>query len=196
MRTDVLNKLSIQNKGFIIVTYPAALIEKVISVENLKINTLELNVGENISIDFIKEFLIEYQFQRVDFVYEPGQYSIRGSIVDIYSFSNDFPYRVDFFGDEVETIRTFDITNQLSKAKFDKISIIPDVQTKYAENRINFFDFIDKKTVIWANDVRYLIERLNLLYEKSNDVEIEENGEQKIFHLIKGDDRIKQQNIF
>jgi len=199
MRTDVLNKISQESAKFIVLTYPAALAEKVISKKNLEDNTLQLKVGENISIDFIKEVLDEYQFQRVDFVFEPGQFSIRGSIVDIFSFSNDFPFRIDFFGDEVDSIRTFDISTQLSKAKYDKISIIPDVQTKYSENRINFFDFINTKTVIWASDVRYLIDRINLIYEKSKDIEIEENGIEQIFQLIEGDEilkKIKEFSIF
>lgn len=196
MRTDVLNKLSNKNKKKIIVTYPAALTEKVISLEQLIDNTLQLNVGENISIDFIKEIMVEYEFQRVDFVYEPGQYSIRGSIVDIFSFSNDYPYRIDFFGDEVDSIRTFDITTQLSKAKFDKISIIPDVQTKLNENRINFLDFIDKTTVIWLSDLKYIIERIDLIYDKSENIIIDDEGIEKTFHLISGKEFLDRLNEF
>jgi len=97
-----------------VVTYPEAIAEKVINRNDLDKNTLEITENTALSIDFINEFLIEYDFERVDFVYEPGQFAIRGGIVDIFSFSNDLPYRIEFFGDDIESIRTFDIESQLS----------------------------------------------------------------------------------
>ncbi|WP_051539153.1 hypothetical protein [Prolixibacter bellariivorans] len=124
LRTDVLNHLVEAEERFIVVSYPEAVMEKVISGKGLEKNTLTVRVGEKLSISFVNEVLFEYGFERVDFVYEPGQYSIRGSIIDIFSFAHEDPYRIDFFGDEVETIRTFDIENQISKDALNKISII------------------------------------------------------------------------
>jgi len=188
LRTEVLNKISNSTDNYIIVTYPAALVEKVISQTNLVTNTLQLGVGENVSIEFIKEMLHEYNFVRVDFVFEPGQYSIRGSIIDIFSFSYDYPYRIDFFGDEVDSIRTFNITTQLSISKFDKISIIPDVQTIKTGESINFLDFIPKTTILWLLETQYLIERVDMLYEQSDKLVIEENGIEKTFNMVSGKD--------
>jgi transcription-repair coupling factor (superfamily II helicase) len=113
-------------------------VETVISQINLEQNTLQVAVGDKISIGFINEFLYEYGFERVDFVYEPGQFSVRGSIVDVFSYANDDPYRLDFFGDEVESIRSFDIDNQISKETFKKINIVPNIQGETMEgNRIS-----------------------------------------------------------
>ena len=112
LRTEVLNKLKDGNP-LLVVTYPEALVEKVISGEGLAANTFQVSKGDKLSLEFVAEVLFEYGFERVDFVYEPGQYSIRGGIVDIYSFSNEDPYRIDFFGDEVDSIRSFNIDNQI-----------------------------------------------------------------------------------
>ncbi|NOR74950.1 MAG: transcription-repair coupling factor, partial [Draconibacterium sp.] len=114
-RTEVLNKVSLNKKQYIIILHPEAIVETVISQLGLETNTLQVKKGDKISTEFINEFLYEYGFERVDFVYEPGQFSIRGSIVDIFSFSHEDPYRLDFFGDEIETIRSFNIDNQISK---------------------------------------------------------------------------------
>ena len=165
-RTEVFNKITSSTRKITIVTYTEALIEKVITKDELDENTLQLSVGEELSIDFISEMLVEYNFQLVDFVYEPGQYSVRGSIVDIFSFSNDNPFRIDFFGDEVESIRTFDIVSQLSKAKFENIAIIPDIQNKNAsEKRISLFKFLPKGTIIWTKNAKYTKNKLNSIYE-------------------------------
>ncbi len=167
LRTEVLNKINTK-KNTTVVSYTEAVAEKVITKNKLETNTLEISKGEEIPVDFIVEVLIEYGFERVDFVYEPGQYAVRGSIVDIFSFSNDFPYRVDFFDDEIESIRTFEIVSQLSKAKFDKISIIPDIQSdEITENKISFFEFIPQETIIWASDIKYTIQKTELGFEKS-----------------------------
>ena len=114
LRTEVLNHLASGKRKGIIVTYPESVMEKVVSKKNLKKNTLQLNKGDKISLEFLEEVLHEYNFTRTDFVYEPGQYSIRGSIADIFSYSADLPYRIDFFGEEVESIRSFNTDDQLS----------------------------------------------------------------------------------
>ncbi|MCG8760866.1 transcription-repair coupling factor, partial [Tenacibaculum finnmarkense] len=124
LRSEVLNRINSRRKPAIIVTYPTALFEKVVTKKELDKNTLKIKVGENLSPDFVNEVLFEYQFNRVDFVTEPGDFSVRGGIIDVFSFSNDEPYRMEFFGDEVESIRTFDVETQLSKEKQQKVSIM------------------------------------------------------------------------
>ncbi|MFY7956504.1 MAG: transcription-repair coupling factor, partial [Flavobacterium macrobrachii] len=114
LRSEVLNRINSRKKPSIIVTYPEALFEKVVTKKELDKNTLKVAVGDNISIDFINEVLFEYEFKRVDFITEPGEFSVRGGIVDVFSFSNDNPYRIEFFGNEVDSIRTFDVESQLS----------------------------------------------------------------------------------
>lgn len=153
----------------IVVTYPEAIAEKVINREDLEKNTLEITQGIKLSIDFINEFLYEYDFERVDFVYEPGQFAIRGGIVDIFSFSNDLPYRVEFFGDEIETIRTFDIESQLSVDKFQKVTIVPNVQAKFlASNHISLLEYIAADSVLWIKDVQFTLDIVQDGYKKAS----------------------------
>ncbi|GHT39116.1 transcription-repair-coupling factor [Bacteroidia bacterium] len=124
LRTEVLSRLNEAHKPCIIVTCPEALAEKVVSGSALKGKTLAVQVGEKIDSLFVSEVLESYGFERVDYVYEPGQYAVRGSIIDVFSFSNEYPYRIDFFGNEVESIRSFDVETQLSREKLEAISII------------------------------------------------------------------------
>jgi len=192
-RTDVFNKIASSSRKITIVTYTEALAEKVITESELTENTLQVGVGDKLSIEFINEVLIEYNFRLVDFVFEPGQYSIRGSIVDIFSFSNDNPFRIDFFGNEIESIRTFDIVSQLSKAKFERIAIIPDIQNKNkGKERISIFKFLPKGSIIWTKNAKYTHEKLNSIYEnvaEKKEVFSENEEEQSIIkldHLING----------
>ena len=122
LRIETLNKINRQKQS-IIISYPEAIFEKVISQEQLKNNSLDIQTNDSISIDFLNDCLQEYHFEMVDFVIEPGQYSIRGGIVDIFSFSNELPYRIEFFDEEVESIRTFDINSQRSKEKQKKLAL-------------------------------------------------------------------------
>jgi transcription-repair coupling factor (superfamily II helicase) len=164
-RTEVLNKLSFNETPCFVVTYPEAIMEKVISGSGLAKNTLQIQKGEKLSISFINEVLYEYGFERVEFVYEPGQYSLRGSIIDIFSFSNEDPYRIDFFGSEVDSIRTFDVESQISKETLTKISIIPDIQGGLKdEKRVSFFEFLDKKTVIAGGSFKYTLGQIKQLH--------------------------------
>lgn len=169
-RTDVLNLLpalaSEPKTAAIIVTYPDALFEKIVSVDLLKSNSLRIVKGEKISPDFINDVLNEYGFERVEFVYEPGQYSIRGSIVDIFSYSSAHPYRLDFFGNEVETIRTFDVEDQLSKELLQSISIIPNLQQTKAndENKLLLTEVLPSNTTIWIKNPEVAIARINELH--------------------------------
>jgi transcription-repair coupling factor (superfamily II helicase) len=166
-RTELLNHLNNfkEENTFIIVSYPESLSEKVVSKNKLIQNTLHLNAGEKISISFLKEALKEYSFERVDFVYEPGQYSIRGSIVDVFSYADEYPYRIDFFGDEVESIRTFNIETQLSISRLDSVNIVPDMQ-KFGspESKASLFDYLPGKAVVWFENLNYSLERVQALH--------------------------------
>ena len=125
LRAEVLNRINSQKMPAIIVTYPDALFEKVVTRKELERNTLKIAVGDNLSIDFVNEVLFEYQFKRVDFVTEPGEFSVRGGIVDVFSFSHDEPYRIEFFGDEIDSLRTFDVETQLSTEQIKKDKYYP-----------------------------------------------------------------------
>lgn len=152
-----------------VVTYPEAVAEKVINRQDLEKNTLTITQNTKLSIDFINEFLYEYDFERVDFVYEPGQFAIRGGIVDIFSFSNDLPYRIEFLGDEIESIRTFDIESQLSVGKIHTVTIVPNVQAKFlANNHISLLEYIDRNSVIWIKDVQFTLDILREGYKKAS----------------------------
>ncbi len=168
LRSEVLNRINSRRKPAVIVTYPTALFEKVVTKKELDKNTLKIKVGENVSPDFVNEVLFEYQFNRVDFVTEPGDFSVRGGIIDVFSFSNDEPYRMEFFGDEVESIRTFDVETQLSKEKHQKISIMPNVENKgLQENRESFLKYISAKTAIFVKDITTIITNLDTFFKKA-----------------------------
>ena len=148
-RAEVLNLLSKSNFKGVIVTYPQALSEKVTLKQQLHQNTLQIRKGEKLSIDFISEFLSAYHFESVDFVFEPGQFSIRGGIIDIYSFANEFPYRIELFGNEVEAIRTFDPSSQLSNAIFEFVTIIPNINSSvFIENKALLLNYFDPATAL------------------------------------------------
>ena len=168
-RAEVLNELNHHSEyGKIVVSYPEALAEKVINRAVLEKNTLEISLNAKLGIDFINEFLIDYDFNRTDFVYEPGQFSIRGGIVDIFSFSHDLPYRIEFFGDIVESIRTFEIESQLSVEDVKTLTIIPNVQSKYlTENNISILDYIEKDTQLWFKDVEFTLDIVKNGYKKA-----------------------------
>ncbi|MGY4383361.1 transcription-repair coupling factor (superfamily II helicase) [Pedobacter sp. UYP24] len=168
-RAEVLNELNHHSEfGKIVVSYPEAIAEKVIDRTVLEKNTLEIRLNMKLSIDFINEFLIDYDFNRTDFVYEPGQFSIRGGIVDIFSFSHDLPYRVEFFGDIVESIRTFEIESQLSVEDVKTLVVIPNVQSKYlTENNISILDYIDNDTQLWFKDVEFTLDIVKTGYKKA-----------------------------
>lgn len=171
-RAEVLNELKHSAEyGKLIVTYPEALAEKVMDKAALEEYTLELKSGERCSIETINDFLTEYEFERVDFVYEAGQFSIRGGIVDIYSFSNELPYRIEFFGDHVESIRTFDIENQLSVETVKELSIIPNIQSqKLANHQASLLQYLDNGTSIWFKDVQFTFDIFDQGKEKGGEI--------------------------
>ena len=170
LRAEVLNRINSQKKPAIIVSYPDALFEKVVTRKELERNTLKIGVNDNFSIDFLNEVLFEYQFKRVDFVTEPGEFSVRGGIVDVFSFSHDEPYRIEFFGDEIESIRTFDVETQLSTEQVKKIGVIPNVENKFLdEKRASFLKYIASKTVIFSNNTEFLFSRIDSFFIKAEE---------------------------
>ncbi|WP_408733685.1 transcription-repair coupling factor [Flavobacterium nakdongensis] len=170
LRAEVLNRINSRKKPAIIVSYAEAIFEKVVTRKELERNTLKVNINDKLSIDFINETLFEYSFKRVDFVTEPGEFSVRGGIIDVFSFSNDVPYRIEFFGDEVDSIRTFDVETQLSKEKVSKITIIPNVENKLLEEkRESFLDYINEKTVLILQNTGFIGQQLNRLFEKATE---------------------------
>ena len=170
LRAEVLNRINSRKKPAIIVTYPDALFEKVVTRKELERNTLKIAVADNLSIDFVNEVLFEYQFKRVDFVTEPGEFSVRGGIVDVFSFSHDEPYRIEFFGDEVDSIRTFDVETQLSLEQIKKISIIPNVENKFLdEQRESFLKYSKQKTVVFFKNADLFFSRIDDFYSKAED---------------------------
>lgn len=170
LRSEVLNRINSRKKPAIIITYPTALFEKVVTKKELEKNTLKVTVGENLSLDFANEMLFEYKFKRVDFVTEPGDFSVRGGIIDVFSFSNDEPYRIEFFGDEIDSIRTFDVATQLSKEKLTKIAIIPNIENKtLQESRESFLKYIPVKTAVFLKNKELLTGRLDVFYTKAEE---------------------------
>ncbi|MGJ8743863.1 transcription-repair coupling factor [Polaribacter sp.] len=170
LRSEVLNRINSRKKPAVIVTYPTALFEKVVTKKELEKNTLKVAVGESLSLDFVNEVLFEYKFKRVDFITEPGDFSVRGGIIDVFSFSNDEPYRIEFFGDEIDSIRTFDVETQLSKEKLKKVSIMPNVENKtLQENRESFLKYISSKTVVFAKNIDLISGKLDKFYAKSEE---------------------------
>ena len=170
MRAEVLNRMSSQKKPALIVTYPEALFEKVLSRKELEKSTFKVAVGETLNLDFFNEVLFDYQFQRVDFVTQPGEFSVRGGIVDVFSFSNDEPYRIEFFGDEVDSIRTFDIESQLSIKPIKKLQIIPNIEHKLLnETRQGFLEYSGSKTVVFAKNIPAFLAATDTLQEKATE---------------------------
>ena len=181
LRSEVLNRINSRKKPALIVTYPEALFEKVVTRKELDRNTLKISVNDSLSIDFVNEVLFEYHFKRTDFVTEPGEFSVRGGILDVFSFSNDVPYRIEFFGDEVDSIRTFDVETQLSIEPLKKISIIPNVDASaLISSRLSFLDYISSKTVVFLKNQELLSSSIDKLFKKATEAFSETEGEVKI----------------
>ena len=170
LRSEVLNRINSRKKPAVIVTYPTALFEKVVTKKELEKNTLKVTVGESLSLDFVNEILFEYKFKRVDFVTEPGDFSVRGGIIDVFSFSNDEPYRIEFFGNDIDSIRSFDVETQLSKELLKKVSIIPNIENKtLQENRESFLKYLSSKTIIFAKNTHLISGKLDKFFAKAEE---------------------------
>ena len=169
-RTEALEKIN-NSKNIWIVTYPKALFEKVPTKIKLSSTTFKIEKGKDYAIEFITELLLEYGFEPVDFVYEPGQFAVRGGIVDVFSYVNDLPFRMEFFGDEIETIRTFDPSSQLSVKTHDFFTIVPDIQNKLtkAENG-TFLEFLGTSATLWISSFKLMLDRLDKEYQKATKI--------------------------
>jgi len=206
LRTEVLNQLTslINEKkemaaGLSIVSYPEALVEKVMLHNSIKRYTLQLLRGQRISIESVYNVVEEYKYNQADFVYEPGQFAIRGGIVDIFSYSNDLPYRLDFFGDEIESIRTFDVETQISKEHLEEIFILPNLQDiSIEEIRESFLKFIPGSSKIWISDIEFTVNKIDELFKntvfslETEEIKTREKG--KI--LINGEDFLEKLKNF
>ena len=169
-RTEALKKLSGQDNCWII-TYPEALFEKVLTKKKLVSNTMKIEVGKTYSIDFINELLLDYYFDRVNYVYEPGQFSIRGGIVDVFSYASDTPYRIEFFGNEVESIRTFNAADQLSISSHQFFSIVPNIQGKMIlDGMDSFFQYLNGDITIWIDSVERAKQTLKNEFDKAHKI--------------------------
>src|SRR5690606_9303586 len=166
LRTEVLNTLNTARKPRIVVTYAEGIFEKVVTKKSLSKNTMKVAVDSALDIDFLNELLFSYEFHRVDFVSEPGELSIRGGIVDIYSYSDEKPYRISLFGNEVESSRTFDVETQLSIEKVKEFTIVPNLENKLlSENRESFFDYISPSTIVLTRNISLIQSSIHRNFE-------------------------------
>lgn len=166
LRTEVLSRLSEQNSSpLFIVTYPEAMAEKVVSKHELADNTLKIAVGASVDICLLEKKLLELGFSRTDYVYEPGQFAVRGSIVDIYSFASEYPYRIDFFGDDVDSIRTFDVQSQLSQVRVETMTVVPEMDGVDVEY-ISFTDFLPENCVVVAKNIGFVCDKVAQIYDE------------------------------
>ena len=162
LRSEVLDRLTHSSKARVVVTYPQALFEKVVSQSTLKKNTLEVVRGSNLSPDFVNEVLFDYRFERVDFVAQPGEFSVRGGIIDVFSFANQHPYRIEFFDDEVESLRSFDVATQLSIATHEKIKLLPNTSEGFKRaTRKSLMEIMGQKGVIALQELDSITARLH-----------------------------------
>ena len=162
-RTAALNALrNFGGKGYLVLcTYPEALAERVADAETLQQGLIRVRVGDRLSIEVLEQALIDAAFVRVDFVYEPGQYSVRGGIVDVFSYSESKPYRIDFFGDEVDSVRRFEISSQLSSEKLSEVAIIPDLNAVAAASRVSLARFVGPEGAFWFYDPDFVGRKIN-----------------------------------
>ncbi|MES2372442.1 MAG: transcription-repair coupling factor [Bacteroidota bacterium] len=162
LRTEALTKLSIGGNRKIIVTYPEALFEKVVLPKTLSSNIISIKANDTINPDSLMDLFVMYGFERTDFVYEPGQFALRGGILDIYSFGNEKPYRVELFGNEVDSIRIFDPETQLSERKLLQVNIIPNVETQFESGeKVSLLEFLADNTIVWLKDWDVIKEKID-----------------------------------
>ena len=161
LRTEVLTRLTSVRY---VVTYPEALAELVVSKKNLDSRTLSLEKDQTIAVSDIEKTLREFGFHEVDYVYEPGQFAVRGSILDVYSYSCEYPYRIDFFGDDIDSIRTFEVEDQLSKDQRTQVEIVPELVG--TEDKVPFLSFLPKETLIVTKDYYYVRDAIDRTYQE------------------------------
>ena len=215
LRTEMLTKLSQGGNKKIIITYPEALFEKVVLPKTLSSNIISIKANDTINLDGLLELFVMYGFERTDFVYEPGQFALRGGILDIYSFGNEKPYRVELFGNEVDSIRIFDPETQLSERKLLQVSIIPNVETLPTTvgidsgEKVTLFEFLPENTIVWLKDwdvikekievqeedLGMFLERLKVRGEGQKDEENEDEDDTKILKEVKLEDFVPAATI-
>ena len=199
LRTEVLTKVS-EAQDLLVVTYPDALAERVVSKKTLEENTLEVKVGGSFDISELEKQIFGMGFERTDYVYEPGQFAVRGSIVDVYSFSSDLPYRIDFFGDEVDSIRSFDVQTQLSQGKVVQMTIVPKMKTA-GEEYISFLEFLPKNTLVAMQSLVYVCDKIAQIHEEGFssqaqfEAETNTNAEELVKHFITDEETFRRQIV-
>ncbi|MCS7037508.1 MAG: hypothetical protein RMJ33_12835 [Saprospiraceae bacterium] len=168
-RSEVVNRLTMPHRwGWAIVTYPEALFEEVVAPEVLTKSRIEIVKGEKLDIDFVIQVLVEYGFVRTDFVYEPGQFSLRGGILDLFSYGNEYPYRIELLDVEVESIRTFDPLTQLSRQNIERVQIVPNWGTAHTrEEKMPLLRVLPSDAVLWIEDAQFLHDRLLVCFEEA-----------------------------
>jgi len=161
LRTEVLNKLATRNVKPLVVTYPEALFERVVSRKKLHDHTLVVRPGERLDMEFVTDLLFEYGFERSDFVWEPGQFAVRGGIIDVFSYAAEHPYRIEFIGQEVGSVRTFDVENQLTKGREERISIVPNLNEHLGNDAVQtLFEFMPESSQFWTQNLEYCLSRM------------------------------------
>ena len=188
-RTEVLQRVSTSERKTLIVSYPEALSEKVFTRKLLAKNTFKIKVGDKINLDFLTDLLYEYEFESVDFVVEPGQFAIRGGLVDVFSFANDYPYRIEFFGDEVDSIRSFNIADQLSIEKLKQIVLLPNMQERaFIEEREAILQYLPDTTTVWLTDMPFFATQVDKEYDRAVEAfeKMQEQQEEEVKALKPG----------
>ena len=165
LRTEVLARFAQRGQSLLCVTYPEAVAELVVSKKSLDTRTLVLEKDQTIAVSAIEKTLREFGFREVDYVYEPGQFALRGSILDVYSYSCEYPFRIDFFGDDIDSIRTFEVEDQLSKERRDRIEIVPEL-SMVAEEKVSFLSFLPKDTLLVVKDFFYVRDAVDRAYQE------------------------------
>ena len=162
LRTEALTKLAAGGNKKIIITYPEALFEKVVLPKTLSGNIINIKINDTIELDSLMELFVMYGFERTDFVYEPGQFALRGGILDVYSFGNEKPYRIELFGNEVDSIRIFDPETQLSEKKLMQVRIIPNIETQFEDSeKVSLLEYLPENTIVWLKDWDVIKEKLS-----------------------------------
>ena len=170
LRAETLQQLK-EQKQQLVVTYPEALFEKVLTAKALQSKTLNIQIGDKLSIDFVNETLFDFGFNRVDFVSEPGEFAVRGGILDVHSFSNDHPFRIEFFGDEIDTIRSFDVTTQRSIGSLNAIKVLANIEQKTEkETRQSLLSFLDKDTLVCVQNEALICAELDKLFDHADKI--------------------------
>ncbi|MGB1038049.1 MAG: hypothetical protein ACPGYY_05325, partial [Bacteroidia bacterium] len=182
---SVLDALSDIDAPKIVITYPEAIVEKIIQQEVLEKSKLAFKVGDEVDLDFLIEVLNEYAFYREDFVYEPGQFSIRGGIIDLYSYANDLPFRLELDGRTIESIREFDPVSQLSTRKLIRATVVPNVQESAKnEGSTDLFEYLGKKPVVCTYDLPRVFEKLEKGWDKALEKATSENNPKDIYFYV------------